>query len=136
MTSGSGLNNEGLVEVFHGGRWGVICDNDWGDSDASVVCRMLGYNGPSEATRQRYTTEEFLLDEVDCDGDEAQIHACSHSGWGSHNCHANEGAGVICSNVGGKALVEQALDVVSDVIKAKDSHCTFACKYEWVHVHI
>ena len=97
------------MEVFHGGRWGVICDNDWGDSDATVVCRMLGYNGPSEATRQHYTTEEFSLDHVDCDGDEAQIHACSHSGWGSHNCHANEGAGVICSNVGGKALVVQIL---------------------------
>ena len=117
------------MEVFHGGRWGVICDNDWGDSDASVVCRMLGYNGPSEATRQRYTTEEFLLDQVDCDGDEAQIHACSHSGWGSHNCHANEGAGVICSNVGGKTRAgnTEYIIIIIGIINLCSQTCQIVC---------
>lgn len=37
-------NSFGRVELCLNGTWGTICDNDWNDADASIVCKQLGYS--------------------------------------------------------------------------------------------
>ncbi|PFX27283.1 Low-density lipoprotein receptor-related protein 6 [Stylophora pistillata] len=98
--SGSGSSHEGRVEVYHQGRWGTVCDDHWGMSEATVLCKMLNFSG---AIRVEYFgpgdySFPILMDNVKCRGDENSIAACQHNGWGIEDCSHSEDAGVVCSN--------------------------------------
>ena len=40
---GGATPNEGRLEVCFVNHWGTVCDDDFGSTEASLVCRLLGY---------------------------------------------------------------------------------------------
>ena len=91
--------DEGRVEVFYDGEWGTICDDQWDEVDAAVVCRSLGYTHGLAHSNNMYGpgSGRIWLDEVRCIGIEDGVDECLHDPWGETDCSHSEDAGVECS---------------------------------------
>ena len=90
------------MEIFYNGEWGTVCDDDWDDVDARVVCRQLGLPHTNAAALYRAPfgrgTGPILLDDVRCDGSESSLASCRSRGWYRNDCSHGEDAGVRCED--------------------------------------
>lgn len=100
--SGGFNSYEGRVEVFHGGRWGTVCADNWRIEEAMVVCRQLNLGYGSHAVTQNYfgaTNLRVIMSGVICRVDEISIYNCQHDPWQNATCSkSNKLAGVICTD--------------------------------------
>ncbi|XP_035670248.1 deleted in malignant brain tumors 1 protein-like [Branchiostoma floridae] len=97
--TGGNTSAEGRVEVLHYGEWGTVCNDRWGDEDAQVVCRQLGYRYARPVSSQRSFGRgggHIWMDQVACTGNESRLADCPHNGWGDHDCAHDEDASVSC----------------------------------------
>ena len=92
-------SHEGRVEVFHDGEWGTVCDDEWDDRDADVVCRSLGFDSGEALDDNEFGsgTGTIWMDQVECNGYETSLDQCPRNDWGVEDCSHYEDAGVICS---------------------------------------
>lgn len=60
-----------------------MCDDLFTDTNAAVVCRSLGLGeGAYESRFGGPKSLPIWLDDVECDGDEADIADCASAVWG------------------------------------------------------
>ncbi|KAL5014467.1 hypothetical protein ScPMuIL_008737 [Solemya velum] len=106
--------NRGRIEILHSGQYGTICDDNFDEAAAKVVCRMLGFDPDRGVEVQGFGQGQgqIWLDDVTCDGSEQHIQACKHAGWGLNNCDHSEDVGVVCL---GQYLVPNDTDADADV---------------------
>ncbi|XP_028280013.1 neurotrypsin isoform X2 [Parambassis ranga] len=117
---GADSHQEGRVEVYHMGQWGTVCDDNWTEGNAQVVCRQLGYGG--QAAVAPYGAYEegrgpILLDEVQCEGTETSLLSCTHSEWGRHDCSHSEDVGVRCELGGQTNEIANILHFIGPLVR-------------------
>ena len=99
--------NKGYVQgLGTNGVWGGVCGDYFGMNDAHVVCKMLGF--PTATAALGYpdafnlygkapSGHSFVLDNLECTGNEASVIDCLHKGKWNEDCDADEIAGVQCA---------------------------------------
>ncbi|XP_049333127.1 deleted in malignant brain tumors 1 protein-like isoform X11 [Astyanax mexicanus] len=95
-----GSRCSGRVEVLHGESWVTVCDADFNQQDAEVVCRELGCGSPVEvlgAAAFGRGESPVWSEELQCRGNESQIHFCPKSSSLKHNCSHDDDVGLVCS---------------------------------------
>ncbi|KAL6460101.1 hypothetical protein MHYP_G00318600 [Metynnis hypsauchen] len=96
-----GSHCSGRVEVLHGESWSTVCDADFDQQDAEVVCRELGCGPPVKvlgAAAFGRGEGQVWSEELQCRGNESQIHFCPKSSSLKHNCTHDNNAGLICAS--------------------------------------
>ncbi|KAL3848352.1 hypothetical protein ACJMK2_019220, partial [Sinanodonta woodiana] len=89
---------EGNVEILYNGTWGFICDDIWYNTNAIVICKMLGFgtNGVLAYTNSHFNSG-MLLSNIACSGSEQSIDQCSHD-WTTDTCYAYNAVSVSCGS--------------------------------------
>ncbi|XP_049326396.1 scavenger receptor cysteine-rich type 1 protein M130 isoform X28 [Astyanax mexicanus] len=90
----------GRVEVLHGESWVTVCDSDFDQQDAEVVCRELGCGSPVEvlgAAAFGRGEGQVWSEKLQCRRTESQIHFCPKSSSLKHNCSHDNDVGLACS---------------------------------------
>ena len=57
---------QGNVQVYHDGVWGGICDDEWGEAEAEIACKELGFSrgavGPTHSSQFGYSPRIIWMD--------------------------------------------------------------------------
>ena len=108
LVSGSGPH-KGRVEVFLYGQWGTVCSSSWDLSEATVVCRQLGYLRAVDAPRYAaFGAGSGPSWYISCAGDEDSLDECTNYYYFYHYYYRysyyyhylyrhSQDAGVVCS---------------------------------------
>ena len=96
--------DEGRVEVYYNGLWGTVCNDGWDDTDASVVCKQLGFGSSGTAILDVNVfglgAGKVFLSNVMCSKNDTTLFNCGHKtvGIAVHGCNHYKDAGVTCNS--------------------------------------
>ncbi|XP_054470226.1 scavenger receptor cysteine-rich type 1 protein M130-like, partial [Anoplopoma fimbria] len=97
--------------------WSSVCEDDFDQQDAEVVCRELGCGAPSVLQGALYGEVEAPMwtKEFQCGGQESALLDCRSSGSDRNTCSPGKAVGLTCSEpvrlVGGDSRCAGTLEV-------------------------
>ena len=126
----------GRLEICIGGLWGTVCDEEFGNEDARVVCKQLGleYAGAEAKVDAHFGEgdDDVALTTLHCNGDESALFDCFFKTGSAVTCsHAND-AGVVCQGLctnGDIRLVDG--DVVQENVPPNSGRVEVCFNGEW-----
>ncbi|XP_071353389.1 scavenger receptor cysteine-rich type 1 protein M130-like isoform X2 [Trachinotus anak] len=100
----------GRLEVKSDQSWSSVCEDDFDQQDAEVVCRELRCGAPSEVQGALYGEVEAPVwtKELQCWGNESLLLDCERSGSATKTCSPDKAVGLTCSVPQDIRLVEEA----------------------------
>uniref|UniRef100_UPI003AB021D6 scavenger receptor cysteine-rich type 1 protein M130-like n=1 Tax=Centroberyx gerrardi TaxID=166262 RepID=UPI003AB021D6 len=109
----------GRLEVKSNQSWSSVCEADFDQQDAEVVCRELGCGAPSVLQGALYGEVEAPMwtEEFQCEGSESVLLDCGSSGSARNTCSPGKAVGLTCSEpddvrlVGGASRCAGGLEV-------------------------
>ncbi|XP_005952557.1 scavenger receptor cysteine-rich type 1 protein M130 isoform X1 [Haplochromis burtoni] len=98
LLNGSSLCS-GRLEVKSDQSWSSVCEADFDQQDAEVVCRELGCGPPSVLQGALYGEVEAPVwsKEFQCGGHESALLDCRSSGSARNSCSPGKAVGLTCS---------------------------------------
>ncbi|KAJ8349124.1 hypothetical protein SKAU_G00277130 [Synaphobranchus kaupii] len=94
--------------MLHGSSWGTVCDADFDQQDAEVVCRELDCWAPAElrgAAAFGQGEGQVWAQEIQCRGNESQIEFCPTAPSQNQSCSHGNDVGLVCSGYTDSRLV-------------------------------
>ncbi|XP_055956274.1 scavenger receptor cysteine-rich type 1 protein M130 [Patella vulgata] len=96
------VDSQGQVLVLYHGIWGTVCSLEWGDQDASVVCREAGhmYGKAYEKYDYEGNSRPVWIYGTDCSGSETKLKDCQlrNSDDDNSTCRYSASAMAYCYN--------------------------------------
>ncbi|XP_068441850.1 CD5 antigen-like [Clinocottus analis] len=108
-------------------QWSSVCEEDFDQQDAEVVCRELGCGAPSVLQGALFGEVEAPMwtKEFQCGGNESALLDCRSSGSERNTCSPGKAVGLTCSEpvrlVGGASRCAGTLEVKLDNWKPVES---------------
>jgi len=91
---------EGRLEVYYNDTWGTVCNDAVNGAAARVICYMLGYGHVGRFVNKPYGAAKgrIWINNILCNGTEADIAYCRHNGRGAQSCTHRNDVSVSCIN--------------------------------------
>uniref|UniRef100_A0A673JQ00 SRCR domain-containing protein n=1 Tax=Sinocyclocheilus rhinocerous TaxID=307959 RepID=A0A673JQ00_9TELE len=97
-----GSHCSGRLEILHDQTWMSVCDAAFDQQDAEVVCRELDCGAPVQvlgAAAFGKGDTQMWTQEIQCRGNESQIHLCPTSLPHKYNCSHDNDVGLVCAGL-------------------------------------
>ncbi|XP_055788854.1 antigen WC1.1 [Salvelinus fontinalis] len=91
---------EGYVEVFHGGKWGIVGDQKWQSENEKVICKSIDCGTPvsSKDILLKKVRPITWMNEVKCNGNEEYLWNCMFPGWNISSYNKDTVKKITCSD--------------------------------------